>query len=282
MSALREDERGIHGTWIAGENTGERATIKEVRAGWLYAHRLPEGTPVSGDAAEFRADTGETGMALLERLLSRPKVASLFNGAMRESLAAVYSIARVGRDDTHGWEDTDRYIVGDSEGCTAIAAFLPAGCVVATSNKDPSRKFDTSAALAVAPPTLRAELAALCALPVFQFQGRSAITAIFWSEGEFFEGPEPWPNCYIFGGEIFHHELLDEEAWKARFPEWHSSTREEAEAIAQIARRSSRGCPTALSAQEIRFLVPPDSKHRDEALDQLFSGGVFKATQGEP
>lgn len=277
MSTTGKTGRLVSGTWVAGENTGKRAIIEGVRAGGLCAHSLPEGALIFGNAEEFRADTGESGAELLALLLPPPTVASLYDGAIRESLAAVHSIARIGRQDTQSWEDLEHYIVDDNGGCTATAAFLPRGCVVAASSDDPTRTFDTSAAIARAPLHLQAELSSLCALPVFQFQGKSLVTAVFWAEGHVFAGPEPWPICYIYGGEIFRKEFLDDEAWKVEFPEEYGASRSDADAIVQIARRSSAGRPIALSEQEIQFLVPPDSKHRAEALDQLFSGGVFKA-----
>jgi hypothetical protein len=277
MNTMVKTARAISGTWLTGENAGARATLADVRAGLLHGVSLPEGDYVSGDAEEFRADTGESGAELLALLLPPPTVTSLYDGAVRESLAAVHSIARIGRQDTQSWEDLEHYIVDDNGGCTAIAAFLPRGCAVAASSDDPTRTFDAAAAIARAPLHLQAELSSLCALPIFQFQGKSLVTAVFWSEGDVFAGPEPWPVCYIYGGEIFRKELLDDEAWKAEFPEEYGASRSDADAIVQLARRSSAGRPIALSEQEIRFLVPPDSKHRAEAIDQLFSGGVFKA-----
>lgn len=278
MSFVAKMARTISGTWLTGKNSGARATLEDIRAGRLHGVSLPEGNYVSGAPEEFRADTGESGAELLALLLPPPTIASLHDGAIRESLAEVYSIARIGRQGTRGWESVAYYTVDDNEGCVAVAKFLPGACVAAASSDDPTRSFDTAAAFALAPPNLRAELASLCALPIFEVAGASTVTTIFWSDGGFLQGPEPWPTCYIFGGEIFQRELLDEEAWKTEASEHYGLEGFGAEAIVQMARRSSADRPGVLSEQELRFLVPLDSKHRTEALDQLFSGGFFKAT----
>jgi hypothetical protein len=145
-----------------------------------------------------------------------------------------------------------------------------------SSRPAPASSPPVATTIALAPPKLRAGLDSLCQLPIFEFGGPPRITAVFWSEGEYFQGPEPWPSSYTFGGEIFRSELLDEETWLEAFAEERESHRRVAEGIVKIARRSLAARPVVLSRQEMALLIPPDSKHRNEAIKELLDGGIFE------
>lgn len=75
-------------------------------------------------------------------LLPSPSMSVLFRGAARETLAAAYSIARIGRQDTRAWDRPDRYIVDNGEGDSALIQFRADACVGAVSCHAPSRPFN--------------------------------------------------------------------------------------------------------------------------------------------
>jgi len=82
---------------------------------------------------------------------------------------------------------------------------------------------------------------------------------------------------YLFGGELFRCELLDDEAWKAEAADQYDLNEDVAAAIIQIARR--RQTPRQiimLTGEESALVLPPDSEHRAEAIEQLTRSDVFK------
>jgi hypothetical protein len=48
---------------------------------------------------------------------------SLFRGAVRESLAAANSVARIGLQETRAWERPIQYVVDDNEGNAGVVEF---------------------------------------------------------------------------------------------------------------------------------------------------------------
>lgn len=95
MSTFSPVRTPIIGRWISGENAGGRGSIVDVRAGNIYT-LAADGGRAFGRANFFRADTGESGDQLLALLLPRPGVSALYRGAIREALAAAYSVAKMG------------------------------------------------------------------------------------------------------------------------------------------------------------------------------------------
>lgn len=271
----------IMGRWIAGSNRGQQAVVSDVRTGVLYT-LAPDGALLFGSSQEFCADTGESGEALLNLLLPSPRASDLFLGALRESLAAVYSVAKIGRQDTRAWDQLDLYVVDDNEGNAAAVQFLSEGCVGAISNHDPSRDFNFAEAVAMAPLRLRQTLASLCRIPLFQDDGRPRVTAVFWAESGRLRGPEPWWATYLFGAELLRRELLDEEDWKDEAMKHYDLDDATAFAITQITRRAHPLEPIVLTKEEAALLSPHRSAYYDESFQQLLSGGRFTISHRSP
>jgi hypothetical protein len=203
--------RQAPGKWTFGRNAPQRGVIIDVRAGMICA-RGADGSLAIGDPSEFVVDTGEPGDALLSSLMPWPTWRGLFRGAVRESLAAAHSTAEVGVQDAHAWETTIGYIADDNQGNVGVIMFLRDGAVAAINSRAPRRRFDFSKAIEAAPSGLRGAVAALCHLPLLN-EG-SGISSVFWTAGEFLQGPEPWHRIYLFGAELFRKEFLPHEAWE--------------------------------------------------------------------
>jgi hypothetical protein len=239
---------------------------------------LPDGGHLLGRPEDFRADTGESGDALMSRLLPNPSVEAFFHGVVRRCLAGVCSLARFGRQDAHAWDSPGRYLVNDGEGNVAGALFLPDGrCVAAVSDHESSRAIDLATLAPRLPAGVYEPLASLFALP-FLTSEYSSMTAVFWESGGKLCADEPWHLAYRFGGHIFRDELLGDEAWKAASEEEHGLPEGLADQILAIARRARWGQRIDVTEAEIALLVPSTSKHRDDALEELLYGGVFHAT----
>jgi hypothetical protein len=264
----------ISGEWIAGPNDGERATLSGVRAGLVYGLRA-NGTRVSGSASDFVADTGETGEAVLGLLLPNPRASTLLRGTVRESLAAAYSIATLGRQETRAWDECYTYVADDGEGNSGIVKFDPDGASGALNDHDFHRNFDVDGAVALAPVGQRGTLRSLVDLPIFQYNGRRTITSVFWTEGGLLCGPEAWFKIYIFGGELLRRELMDDREWQGEANEYYEISEALVDIIIRITGRLLPLNPIALTREELSLLVPDDAPFRTEALEQLFGGGVI-------
>ena len=266
----------ISGQWIAGPNAGERSTLSEVRAGLIFGLRA-DGSRIFGDPEAFVADTGETGEAVLRLLLPNPKASTLVRGAAREALAAAYSVATLGRQETRAWDQSYIYIIDNGEGDVGVVQFDLHGASGAFSNHhfQLQRKFAAHDAVALAPVAHQGTLRSLVNLPIFQQNERSAITSVFWTDNGLLCGPEAWHKVYTFGCELLRHELLEDHDWAVEASEYYALSSSLVATIIQITDRLVPLNPLPLKREEFVALVPQDAPFHADAVDQLFSGGVF-------
>jgi hypothetical protein len=210
-----------------------------------------------------------------ERPLPGPPWRSLFRGAVRESLAAANSVARIGTQDTHAWERPIRYVADDNQGNVGVVEFCADGAVAAMSGRAPAPSFDYALAIDHAPPGLRERLLRVCELPLLK--SGLGVSAIFWTDGESIRGPQGGENAYLLGAEAFRRELLPDSAWETDGTAYYGLTPDVAHLATKIATRAKVGTPiVALSEHELRLLIPKGSAHESEALDLFVSDGLFE------
>lgn len=262
--------QALTGCWLSGTYAGQTGVLRDVRAGRIYGE-LADGTEVSGHPCEFRADTGQSGESLLASLLPPPRADHFFAGALRESLAGIYSTAVFGRADTRAWDRKSRYIVDDGEGNAAIAAWSDDGIVAAMCDHDSTRAFEFGFGI---PDDKLRKLSELIELP---FLRTCTVTAVLWSEQERLEGPEPWFKIYQCGGEIFRSELLNEDEWMSDAVRNCGLDIKTASMIVSISRRAIPLQVVELTDFELGMILPTTAAHRAEAREQLESGGMFIA-----
>ena len=209
-----------------------------------------------------------------------PKLSGLLEGCLREALAHMHSIALYGRQSTRDWSGPQDYVVDDNEGDTAIVRFVAGNCAGAMHVHDPSRKFEPSTAISLAPIERRHHLADLCELPFFQGP-HSHVTALFWSEHDAIRGSEPWDLTCRFGAEVLERELMNESAWRLEAAEYYGFWMDIAELIVAIVKRARSEQTTELKRavglreQESAVLIPTTAPHYRAAVDALLSSGVF-------
>lgn len=264
----------ISGRWNAGPNAGQRSTLYQVRAGLVFG-LLEDGSSVLGNPSDFVADTGETGDAVLELLLSNPRALSLLRGTVRESLAAVYLVARLGQQETRAWDQYFRYIIDDGEGNCGVLDFRATGVVGALYRHDSRRAFDIDGAVSLAPVGQQEMLRLLVELPIFRYDERRTITSIFWTEGGLLCGPEPWHKVYLFGGDLLRRELMTDHEWRREAREEDNLDEALIDLIIQITERLVPLTPISLAGEELSVLIPENAPFRTEAFDQLLAGGVI-------
>jgi hypothetical protein len=269
MSVIR-----ISGQWVAGTNVGEKSTLCEVRGGLIYGIRA-DGARVFGSPRDFVADTGETGEAVLAALLPKPKASTLLRGAVRESLAAAYSVATLGRQETRAWDQYYKYIIDDGEGSCGIVNFDPNGAVGALDNHEFTRNFDADNAVDLAPIGQQATLRSIVELPMFRHDERCSMTSVFWTEDGFLCGPEAWHKIYVFGGELLRRELMEDIEWQIEANEYYDLGETLANHIIQIMDRFVPLKSISLTREELTALLPEDAPFRSEAWKQLFDRGVI-------
>jgi hypothetical protein len=214
-----------------------------------------------------------------------PAWRSLFHGAMRQSLAAVYSVARIGTQGTNAWERPIRYVADDNQGNVGVVEFWVDGAVGAVVAHTPKGRFDRARAIDLAPPTVRDALIRVCDLPLLQSllqEGPGVPTGVwaaFWTVGEFIQSSESWGDTCL--SEVFETELLADSAWETEGTRYFGLAPGVANLIIAIARRAVVRAPmVTLSDRELRELVPKASKHEDEALNLLTSEGLFEIAPG--
>ncbi len=268
----------ILGRWRAGRAAGREAEIIDVRAGNLVAVDA-DGALSFGDPRHFQAATGETGEALMRLLLPPPTTLELYRGAIRESLAALWSTAQIGHVDTRGWETCSDYIIDDGEGCMAIVQFVGHECVAAAYSDDPSRHYDPRPAIARMPAELRPIAAEIIALPFFAGPGGARQTSLFWSEAGVIVGAEPWPILYTYTGDILRRELLRDDAWRLEAREHYELPDEVmAEILGIAAHALLPPRPVPVPQRSLQLIIPPSAPHAAMVLEQAASDGVFRVT----
>lgn len=265
----------VAGRWIAGPNAGKRSTLSEVRAGLVYGSHA-DGTRVLGHPSEFVADTGETGEGVLKILLTNPRASSLTRGAVREALAATYSVAMLGWQETRAWDEYYRYIIDNNEGSFGVVKFDSNGAVGAFNEHEFQRSFDVEKAIRLAPAHYQGTLRSLVGLPIFQQNDHRAIASIFWTEDDLIRGPEDWHDVYIFGGELLRRELADDVAWRSEAREHYGFSDGLLDVLIRVMARFTPMTPLLLTDEESSALIPENAPFRAEALEQLYGGGVIR------
>jgi hypothetical protein len=199
---------------------------------------------------------------------------SLFRGAVRESMAAAHSVAKIGTQDTRAWERPIRYVADDNDGNVGVIEFITDGAVAAISARAPGRLFDLSKAIATAPSALRGMLSNVCDLPLLQ-EGQG-VSAVFWTAGAHVLGPEAWSEICLFGADLFRREFLPDSAWTTEGAVHYELAPDIARLAIAISNRATPRVPLVdLSEEELRRLIPNDSEYKSEALELLASDGLF-------
>lgn len=266
--------RHIPGHWISGKNVGRIGVLVDFAAGLIYA-RGSDGTLTMGQPDEFAAASGESGEDLLNAAMPWPSWRNLFHGAVREALAAVHSVAKIGIQDTNAWERPLRYVVDNNEGDAGLIEFSVDGAVAATSCHDPNRPFDSAEAIECAPLNLQDTIRRLCDAPLLR--SAPGVSAVFWTEGEFVQGPEPWPRIYKFGAELFRNELLPHTAWQTEGALQYALTPELTDLVIAIANRATIRTPVVhVTERELDALIASGSLYAAEARALLLSDGIFE------
>jgi hypothetical protein len=233
-----------------------------------------------GHPDEFAATSGESGDDLLNAAMPWPSWHNLFHGAVRESLATVHSVAKIGIQDTRAWERPLCYVVDNNEGDAGLMEFSVQGAVAAISCHDPHRRFDSTRAIECAPISLRNALRGLCDAPLLR--SGSGVTAVFWTEGELVQGPEPWFRIYQFGGELFRSELLPNLTWRTDGAVRYDLTPELTDLVIAIANRATIRTPVVhVTERESGALIPSGSRYAAEARALLLSDGIFEIASSE-
>lgn len=210
----------IEGQWLVGPNRGMEAEVVDFRAGNLVAVG-PAGQLQFGPPQSFRAQSGAEGDDLMRLLLPNPSTTDLYRGAMRESLANIWSTSELGHVDTRAWENLTEYIVDNGEGCLAFIRFMGRDCVGIAYSDDPHRSYALDSIIPDMPSRLRQTAREICGLPFFVYEGKAQCTAAFWSNGDELVGAEPWHEVYKFSGDVLRGELLHEAAWRSEAEETH-------------------------------------------------------------
>ena len=210
-----------------------------------------------------------------------PMWRSLFYGSLRQSLAAVSAVARIGTQGTNAWERPLRYVTDDNQGNVGVVEFRVDGAIGAIIARASKRQFDLAGTLDLAPPTVREALLKVCDLPLLQ-EGPGVPTGVseaFWTVGEFMQSSESWDDTCL--SEVFEAELLSESAWETEGTRYFGLAPGVASLVIAIARRAVVRAPiVTLSDRELRQLVPKAAKHEDEALSLLTSEGLFEIGPG--
>lgn len=201
----------LHGQWISGSHRGRRARVVGFRAGLLLTSSVGL-VEESGRPEMYLCDNGETGIDLLDRLLLPPTTSQLRNGAVRESIASVRSVARFGFSESRSW-DGDDYIVDGGDGAAAVVRFLDDECIGALVSVDPSRPFSPQEALGKGGEEVSRRGTELLSLPFLAAGAMAPVTAVFWSESGVVSSSEPWRSVCEFGGEILDDEMKSDNEW---------------------------------------------------------------------
>lgn len=266
--------RPTQGRWTTGPHQGEPGTLVDVDVGWIVVRRS-DGSEVGGAPEAFLSASGESGDSLLAAVLKPPSCGGLFRGAVREALAEAYSTAKVGCAETHAWEKPMDYVADDGEGNTGVVRFRLGGAVAAICDHESTRSFRPDEAIALAPPDLRVDLAAVCNLPLLN--STHPMSAVFWTRDGSLSGPEPWWQTYLAGARLFRRELLPPSSWVEEGSAHYGLPDSVASMVLRIAARAQLAVPLlALSAEELHALVPPGSPHEEEAIASLFDGQLFE------
>ena len=249
----------VRGSW----NSGARVLLTDYVEGFLVAED-PEGNELSGPPETFHAFTGESGVALLERILPAPTVLELEYGAIREALASVHSVALYGFGETRAW-DGNTYTASDGCGNEGVIRFALGECTGAAACKY-EVGLNQETALEHVPAKARSSAREILALPLLCSNGSTRATSLFWSEeGKVCSGA-PWHVTYARGAELFRHELLDDRRWLAEACALHELTDRRGDFVLQVAKEMLvAGSAHQLALEAARELIPVEAPYREEA-----------------
>ena len=218
--------------------------------------------------------SGQTGWDVLLEVLVPPTSDELRYGAIRESIAAVRSVALHGFSETRAWDGPDDYIVDTGEGSAGVVRFDGDSCFGALVCLDPRRDFSVQKALLGAPPSVALLARGVLGLP-FLIQNMAPITGVFWGDKGVLSSNEDWPVLYKYGGEILRRELLADETWTYEIEADLSLESGVASEIVMLARtRFERRGPVQIREELWHELAPRDSAHFDDAAKLLSELGI--------
>lgn len=275
-------DRAIQGVWLRGPHAGMRSIVDDVQGG-LVRGTCANGGRVLGLPDDFLSDTGESGEQLLSLLLPKPRAAALFRGAIRESIAALRSLATHGQQETRAWDDRNSYVVDDGEGNCGIVVFGSNGAVGAIYNHDAQCASDYNAMIATVPADQLDAMRALIELPIFRVEHAQKVTALFWTVDEYLCGPRPWHRVYACGAELMRRELMTDQRWAEEAREYYCLDQPLTRMILQIVERSVvpdeirlRDAHVVLSMSELASLVPANSEHHRLAMSQIAQNHIIR------
>lgn len=265
---------GIRGLWLDDRYGGASAVVTDFRAGLLVTKSLRG--EVVGQPDAFVAQDGSSGSEVVRRLLEAPSVENLRCGALREAIASVRWVARVGFSETRAW-DGDDYIVTPGDGACAVVRFRGEGCVAVLVSLDPSREIRVEDILASASPAVQELAKEVLALPLLSADTMSPVTALFWGDAGRIVSGEAWPATYTYGAEILRCELLDDEAWLSLMATYENVTPRYMEAVVALAhmRYATNGC-IEIEPDWFEELVPPDGRFKQDAMGLLAELGFTR------
>lgn len=254
------------GSW----SSGRPLLLTDYVEGFLVAEDR-EGNELSGPPETFHTPTGESGVALLERLLTPPTVLDLEYRALREALASVHSVALYGFGETRAW-DGNAYTASDGCGSEGVIRFALGECMGASSYKY-AHALNQGTALKDVPAAARSSALEILTLPLLSSNGVTRASCLFWSEGGKVCSAEPWHVTYARGAELFRHELLDDPRWLAEACPHHELTDYSGEIALRVARelQAAGGARSLLEAE--RVLIPAEAPYREEAASLLTAIG---------
>ena len=171
------------------------------------------------------------------------------------------------------------YVADDNQGNVGVVEFQPDGAIAAMSARAPGRVLDRMQAIGLAPPGLRDSLARISELALLQ-EGLG-VSQIFWTAGDFVQGPESWNDMWQRGVELFDREFLSDSEWEEVGVPFYDLTEGVARVVVAVSARAMVRVPMLrLTEDEFRLLIPKNSKHESVAVDLLLREGLFEIDSG--
>ena len=203
-----------------------------------------------------------------------PNWKALFHGAVRQSLAAINCVARIGIQQTNVWERPFSYLSDDNQGNVGLVSFATDGAVVVMSARAPEREFNVDGAVVEAPPRWQSELVRLSKLPLFQ-EG-CGVSGLLWTVRDHLEAPQGRDDVKAAALDMFELELLDDATWSRAGARFFGMSPEMARYVVALASRAAIVPPIlTLSALDVETLLGAKREHEVEALDLLHCHGLF-------
>ncbi len=204
------EQLNLRGEWIRGENKGIVGLLADFRSGQLIT--TVDGAEAGGTPDDIYFPSKGSGRDVLLEILLPPSCEQLRYGMVRESIAAVYSVAQYGFSETRAWDGKKDYIVDNGEGSACVVRFENGSCFGALASSDPHRDFSAEMALHHAPQFVQKLAAGVMDLPFLKYSS-TPVTSVFWATDGQLTSVDDWPTVYEFGGEVLRGELLADMPW---------------------------------------------------------------------